>query len=127
MRADSASASADAGLADQQGGLAAVQVAEDERHVEAVAGAEDAAHARRGPGQLVDMGTAAGGGVRLGEVQGRHPEQPVGVDQFIQLLRAGGREGLAVAAGAVRAGGEDAQGGLGLFLGHLAEHAVDAR
>ena len=71
------------------------------------------------------MGPAAGGGVRLGEVQRRHAEQPVGVDQFVQLLRAGGREGLAVAAGAVRAGGEGAQGGLGLVLGHLAQHAVD--
>ena len=36
------------GLADQQRGLAAAQVAEDQRYVEAVAGAEGAAEARAG-------------------------------------------------------------------------------
>ena len=35
-----------------------------------------ATHARRGPGQLVDVGTAAGCGLGLGEVEGRHAERP---------------------------------------------------
>ena len=45
--ADTASACGEV-VAEQHGGLAAGQVAEDERHVQAVAGAEDATHARRG-------------------------------------------------------------------------------
>ena len=43
------------------------------------------------PGQLVDVGTAAGGRLRLGEVQRRHPEQPVGADQLVQLAPGCGR------------------------------------
>ena len=74
-------------VAEQGGGLPAVQVAEDERNVEAVAGAEDAAQARGGPGQLVDVRPAAGVVVRLGEVQARHAEQPVRVDRFVQQAR----------------------------------------
>ena len=98
IAADTASASGERRVADQHRRLAAVEVAEDERYVEAVAGTEGAAHARSRPGQLVDVRPAAAGRLGLGEVERRHPEQPVGVDQLVELLRAGRREGLAVAA-----------------------------
>ena len=90
-----------------------------------MAGPEDPAHARRGPGQLVEVGTAAGCGLGLGEAEGRHAERPVGVDELIQFVRACGREALPVPARAVRARREDVQGGLRLLLGHLAEQSVE--
>ena len=116
IRADSSFAAGGGRIADQHGGLAAAQVAEDERHVQAVAGAEAAAHARGGPGQLVEVGPAAAGELRLGEVQVgiRNSQSPL--TSSYSSSSVGGRERLAVAAGTVRAGGEHAQRGLGLFL-----------
>ena len=110
---------------DQHGRLAAVQVAEHQGYVETVAGAEDAAHAGGRPGQLVDVRAAPGSGLGLGEVERRHPEQPVGVDQLVQLVRARRREGVAVAARAVRAGRQHLEGVRRLLLAHLTEQAVD--
>ena len=86
-------------VADQHGRLSAGQVAEHERHVESVAGAEGAAHARCRPGQLVHVGAS---GVCLGEVERRHPEQPVGVDPVVQLI--GAVAGRAVLGDTVRPG-----------------------
>ena len=74
--------------------------------------ARTAAHARRGPGQLVDVGAAAACDLGLGEVEGRHAKRPVGVDHLVELVRPRGREALPVAARPVRAGGENVQGGL---------------
>ena len=119
MRSDSAAASGGGSPMSMTGWPR--QGAEDQRDVETVAGAEDAAHARRGPGQLVQVGAATGRGLGLGEVQRGHAEQPVGVDQFMQLVRARLREGLPVAARAVGPGREDAQRRLRLLPGDLAE------
>ncbi|MFK0152008.1 SDR family NAD(P)-dependent oxidoreductase [Streptomyces sp. NPDC090493] len=75
-----------------------------------MAGAEDAAAARRGPGQFVDVGPAAARHVCLGQVQGRHTEQPVREDVLEQLVGCG--LGVRLAVGAfpcLAAGGEHAQ------------------
>ncbi len=75
-----------------------------------------------GAGQVEfeQVGAAAAVDLRLRQVQARHPEQPVGVDQLIQFLVGGVRE-----RGPVVAGRQDGQGGVGLLAADLAEDAVD--
>ena len=77
--------------------------------------------------ELVGEHAAAGGGLGLGELQRRHPEQPVGVHQLVELVGAGRRVGVAVAAGTVGSGREDLQRGRGLLLADLAQQPLDGR
>src|SRR6516165_11116292 len=98
-------------LAGQRGADALPRRAEHQRHVERVAGAEHARGGGRLRAQLVQEGLAARGGVRLRQVQGWHPEQPVGEDQLEQPppVRVGIR--LPVPGRAVRKAYPDADSG----------------
>jgi len=109
------------GRADQPGGEALVQVPEDERPVKAVAGAEQAAVGGRGPGQLVQVGRALAGRLRLRQVQRRHAEHPVAADQLVQALGGRAGEGRAVGLLAVRARAERPQGLRRPFVADRAE------
>src|ERR1700722_1934270 len=100
--------------AEQQRAKAVPEGSEQKRQVEAVARAEQAARARCLPRDLVEVGPAAACRLRLGQLQGGHPEDPVGLHLPVQLL--GGRfgEGGAVLF-SVLAGAEDRQRPRGLL------------
>ena len=75
---------------DEQGGLPGREIAEDERDVQAVARAEDAAHAGRGPGPaLYRWQRPPALHLCLGEFERGHPEEPVGAHDVEALLRVG--------------------------------------
>ena len=76
-------------LADQDRRLSLRQVAEDQGHVQPVAGTEHPAHAGRRPGQLVEVRPATRGELGVSQGDRRHAEQPVGAHHLVQLLRVG--------------------------------------
>ncbi len=101
-------------------GRPTVEVSEHERNIGSVWRTQRTAEARDWMSQLVEVGAATSISVRLCKGKGRHSEQPVGVDQFVELSGAG--TGI---CGSVRRGvtprSEGAQRSLGLSVGDGAE------
>ena len=87
-----------------------------------MARAKQAARARCLPRELVEVGPAAAGRLRLGELKGGHPEEPVGLNLPVQLLGGRVRERVAVLL-PVLAGAEDGQRPRGLLLRDAASPA----
>ena len=88
-----------------------------------MARAEQAVGTRCHPCDLIEVGPAAAGRLRLGQLQGGHPEDAVGLNLRVQLLGGRVRERSAILSTVV-AGTEGGQRTRGLLLGDAADPAA---